>query len=219
MPGYTRRAYAGGAAATTISATINSTATTITIAGYTGWPSGANPFYIVIDPGNASEEKILVTRTGSTDTTLNVQSGGRGVDGTTASSHSSGATIYPVFTAVDADEANTVASTLTTKGDVLAHTGSAHTRVGVGANNTVLTADSAETSGLKWAAVLSPTIVDAKGDLIVGSAADTAVRLAVGATNGMVLAVNSSTATGLEWQTITTNFEDDQNILTSQVFG
>lgn len=45
------------------------------------------------------------------------------------------------------------------------------------------------------------TIFDAKGDLIAASAADTAARLAVG-TNGQVLAANSSTATGLEWQTI-----------------
>jgi len=125
----------------------------MTIAAYTGWPNGSDPFYVVIDPGTASEEKVLVTRTGSTDTTLNVTT--RGVDGTTGVSHSSGATIYPVFTAVDADEANAVASTLTTKGDVLVHTGSAHARQGVGANNTVLVADSAQTNGVKWSATLS----------------------------------------------------------------
>jgi hypothetical protein len=125
----------------------------MTIAAYTGWPYGSEPFYVVLDPGTASEEKVLVTRTGSTDTTLNVTT--RGVDGTTGVSHSSGATIYPVFTAVDADEANAVASTLTTKGDVLVHTGSAHARQGVGANNTVLVADSAETNGVKWSATLS----------------------------------------------------------------
>lgn len=153
MPGFTRRVYAGGAAATTITATINSSATSIVIAGYTGWPSGSNPFYVVIDPGTAAEEKVLVTRTGATDTTLNVTT--RGVDGTTAASHSSGASIYPVFTAVDADEANTIASTLTTKGDVLVHTGSAHARQGVGANNTLLVADSAQTNGVKWSATLS----------------------------------------------------------------
>lgn len=44
-----------------------------------------------------------------------------------------------------------------------------------------------------------PTLVDAKGDLLVGTAADTADRLAVG-TNGHVLVANSSTTTGLEWQ-------------------
>jgi hypothetical protein len=43
------------------------------------------------------------------------------------------------------------------------------------------------------------TSIDAKGDLIAGTAADTYARLAVG-TNGQVLTANSSTATGLEWQ-------------------
>ena len=43
------------------------------------------------------------------------------------------------------------------------------------------------------------TIVDAKGDLIVGTAADTVSRLAVGATNGHVLTVDSAEATGLKW--------------------
>lgn len=42
------------------------------------------------------------------------------------------------------------------------------------------------------------TIVDAKGDLIVGSAADTFVRLPVGS-NGQVLTAASTTGTGLAW--------------------
>ncbi len=41
-------------------------------------------------------------------------------------------------------------------------------------------------------------IVDAKGDLIAASAADTPARLAVG-TNGQVLTANSTAATGLAW--------------------
>ena len=48
------------------------------------------------------------------------------------------------------------------------------------------------------------TIFDAKGDLIVASAADTAARLAA-ATNGYTLVTNSATATGLEWVASSTN--------------
>jgi hypothetical protein len=43
------------------------------------------------------------------------------------------------------------------------------------------------------------TAIDAKGDLIVGTGADTFIRLAVGATNGHVLQVDSTAATGVKW--------------------
>jgi hypothetical protein len=60
-------------------------------------------------------------------------------------------------------------------------------------------------SGSAWATQsasnpISANIVDAKGDLIAGTAADTVGRLGVGS-NGQVLAANSSAATGLEWVT------------------
>ncbi len=47
---------------------------------------------------------------------------------------------------------------------------------------------------------IQPTIVDAKGDIIAATAADTPARLAVGA-NDTVLTADSSTATGLKWAT------------------
>jgi len=46
---------------------------------------------------------------------------------------------------------------------------------------------------------IQPTIVDAKGDLINATAADTPARLAVGATNGHILTVDSTASTGLAW--------------------
>jgi hypothetical protein len=48
------------------------------------------------------------------------------------------------------------------------------------------------------AAGIPATIIDAKGDLIAGTAADTAARLAVG-TNNYFLAAASAESTGLKW--------------------
>lgn len=48
------------------------------------------------------------------------------------------------------------------------------------------------------ATMVPKTVVDAKGDLIAATAADTVDRLAVGA-NDTVLTADSSTATGLKW--------------------
>jgi hypothetical protein len=55
--------------------------------------------------------------------------------------------------------------------------------------------------GAAWAASgggISPSIVDAKGDLIAATAADTVSRLAVGA-NATVLTADSAEATGMKW--------------------
>ena len=51
-------------------------------------------------------------------------------------------------------------------------------------------------------AAIAKTIVDAKGDIIAATAADTVSRLAVGS-NDQVLTADSSTATGLKWATPT----------------
>jgi hypothetical protein len=45
---------------------------------------------------------------------------------------------------------------------------------------------------------IARTVFDAKGDILVGTAADTVGKIALG-TNGYVLKANSATATGLEW--------------------
>jgi hypothetical protein len=49
-----------------------------------------------------------------------------------------------------------------------------------------------------WSSIDPLTILDAKGDLISATAADTPARLAVG-TNGHVLTADSTTSTGLKW--------------------
>ena len=72
----------------------------------------------------------------------------------------------------------------------------------VGTNDHILTADSSAPNGIKWAAApasgIPATLLDAKGDLIVATAADTAARLAVG-TNGHALVADSGASTGVKW--------------------
>jgi hypothetical protein len=51
------------------------------------------------------------------------------------------------------------------------------------------------------ATAISNTLFDAKGDILVATAADTPGKLTVG-TNGYYLKANSSTATGLEWAAV-----------------
>jgi hypothetical protein len=101
-----RRQFAGGAARTVLSGTIPSSGGgTVVIDNATGWPDGSvGPFLVVVDPDSASFEKILVdSRVG---TTLTFSVDGRGYDGTVATSHAVGATIWHSAGAIDFDEAN-----------------------------------------------------------------------------------------------------------------
>lgn len=73
----------------------------------------------------------------------------------------------------------------TTKGDITVHNGTNNVRLGVGADGTVLTADSTQTTGLKYSSVLTNPMTSV-GDIIVGGTAGAATRLAIGA-SGTVL--------------------------------
>jgi trimeric autotransporter adhesin len=67
-----------------------------------------------------------------------------------------------------------------------------------GTTGQVLTKASGTDMDFSWTAVDPLVILDAKGDLITATAADTPARLAVG-TNGQVLTADSTAATGLKW--------------------
>jgi hypothetical protein len=65
-------------------------------------------FYVCIDRGLASEEKILCSSRSGNNLTVfsNGLTTGRGADGTSITAHSNNAAVEHVFTATDADEAN-----------------------------------------------------------------------------------------------------------------
>jgi len=86
-----------------------------------------------------------------------------------------------------------------TKGDLLVRNSSIVTRLGVGSDGSVLTADSAQATGVKWAAVLTNPMTTL-GDLIVGAASGVANRLGIGS-QGQVLTVDTTQSLGLKWAT------------------
>jgi len=77
-----------------------------------------------------------------------------------------------------------------------------------GTTGQVLSKTSGTDMAFTWVAqddsnAIQNAIVDAKGDLIAASAADTPARVAVG-TNGQVLTADSTASTGLAWTTLST---------------
>ena len=151
---------------TTLSSGISNSQTTLTVASGTGSAllggvtlaaGNVDQFTLAIDPDTSNEEIVFATAVDSDTFTIV-----RGRASSSAISHSGGATVRHVLTSDDLTffttgvataDAAIPKSTVTTKGDVIAATASATvTRVAVGANDTVLTADSTTASGLKWAA-------------------------------------------------------------------
>jgi hypothetical protein len=105
----TRFEHKGNARKAVFAAGISSTDLTHTGDDLSGWPDGSiGPFWGVANKGTPSEEKILyATRTQNTLTVFSDAGGnGRGRDDTTAQSHDAGATLEHVWTATEADQAN-----------------------------------------------------------------------------------------------------------------
>ena len=98
-----RRSYSGGAVPTTITGGIDATATSVTLAASTGWPTALEgPFVIVLDKGTANEEKCEVST--RADAVLTISS--RGYDGSSAGAHSAGASCEVMLSAIEVNEVN-----------------------------------------------------------------------------------------------------------------
>ena len=197
-----RRSYKGAANRVQLTNVLGGSSADLTIQTTTmnNWPDGIiGPFFIVIDRDLSSEEKILcASKSGNTLTVYDDGiTNGRGADGTSITSHASGAFVEHVFTATDADQANLhvntnplhIISVLSTARPATPVTG-----------QMIYETDTTKYYGWNGAAWVSIGGMEpaAKGELIVGTAPNTAGVLNIGA-DGTVLTANSATATGTEW--------------------
>jgi hypothetical protein len=182
-----RREYKGAAAASTLNGAFNEGATSVSVTAATGWPT-AGPFYAVVDPGTATEEKILV----SVITGTALSSITRGVDGTGDVDHSDGAVIYPVFTAIDADEANQLTSTYANQGGLVYLGDPSFTQLSIGTAGQVLKVNSGAVAP-EWGQV--PTVGIANDAVTSEKIATSVAGNGLGGGGGSALSVNVDDST------------------------
>lgn len=194
------RYYSSVAQPTTLSASVSAGATSMSIAAATGLPS-SYPYTMILEQDTVNEEIVEVTNRSGTTLTVT-----RGVDGTTGVAHQSSATIAHGFSARDLSEPNAHVNASSgvhgLSGSVVGTSDSQTltNKVIAGGSNTLSGIAQSSVTGLTTdlAAKIPASIVDAKGDLIAGTAADTVARVAVGA-NGLVLTAASGEAAGVKW--------------------
>jgi microcystin-dependent protein len=151
---YILKDFDGGAQKTTLTAALTSSATSFSVVDGSSFPPGSSPFVVVIDRGLATEEKILITsRVGNSFNVLE-----RAYDGSSAQTHALGSVVEHALDAYTVEQANRYVNLQTVKGDLVAFDGTTSQKLAVGANNTVLVADSAQSSGIKWGQVEADSI-------------------------------------------------------------
>ena len=152
------RLYSSVSVETILSASITSSQTSMAVSTGTGSAllggvvlaaGNVDQFTVAIDPDTVNEEICFIT--GNSGDTFTIV---RGRAGTTAITHASGATVRHVLTSDDLDYFNTALqpAQLTAKGALITATAaSTASTLSVGTNGQVLTADSTEARGIKWA--------------------------------------------------------------------
>jgi trimeric autotransporter adhesin len=194
------RKYSSISVETTLASGISNTATSMTVATGTGSAlmggvtlaaGNVDQFTVALDVDTQNEEIVFVTAvTGDTLTVV------RGRAGTSAISHTGGATVKHVLTSDDLTfyttgvataDAAVAKSVVTAKADILVGASSGVVdNLPVGTNGQVLTADSAQTLGLSWTAA-------ATGDVtLTGTQTLTNKTLTAPVIN---LSINANTAT------------------------
>lgn len=202
-----------GAGDTTLSLA-DASAVTALLGGVTLAGGDVDQFTIAIDPDTASEEIVFVRGASGSSLTGLV----RAQAGTSGTTHASGATIKHVLTSNDldyyttgVDNALTAAGTATLTNKTIA-LGSNTVSGTVAQFNTALSdGDFATLAGsetltnktLTSPILTTPSIsnINAKGDILVGTADNTLSVLAVG-TNNYYLQADSAETTGLKWATV-----------------
>jgi len=151
------RQYSSTSVTTTLNLNLTASATSMSVATGTGSAllggvslaaGNVDQFTVAIDPDTTNEEIVFVTYASGDSFTIV-----RGRAGSSATTHLPGATVKHVLTSDDLTyfKNGIVTDTITAKGDLIAGTGTnTFSKLAIGTDAQVLTADSTSTTGLKW---------------------------------------------------------------------
>lgn len=199
---FARRTHLGGATLARIPGGLASGVTgTVACDDLSSWVGGVanGPTRTVVNRGLSDQEEIEIT--GISGNNITIPTGGRGLGGTSDTTHSANATIEISHSPRDFDEANRLVNAILgisglSAGDLLYLLSSTtFARLAKGTARQALLMNAGATAP-EWAASLQ-SLLTAQGDLIFASAANTPARLAKG-TAFQELRMNAA-ATAPEW--------------------